>query len=380
MSACTAHCDLNRYCGSIWAGGLLLLLFLLISSSSTRAQTAPTAGVAILVATCDSAPQSRAMASFVGSCSADQQVINAAIHALPPVGGIVQLAEGTYDIRAVPGTRGGVVIDRSNVILRGSGTATKLVLADGQNTNVIRIDGDGTHDVLIEELQIDANRNANEAPGFETCGIKAATSGHNPQRNIVVRQNKVFNAHRLNVMLDGQGVRVLDNWFGDAGSDVAEILTGPGEISRNYVEIAGTTGYGLGSDTADNVTISDNTVVVLPGASITQAVYRTWQGRYQSIVSGNQAIIYGQAQYLLMMNGYFNVVQGNIFRNWGGPAKARVDSAATIVGNIFANVDLEIANSSGAHWPVTVTGNVFFGSTVNDAAGVAVAYGNARTF
>src|SRR5262245_27305668 len=335
-----------------------------------------TGGASILVATCDSARWTRATATFVGRCSGDQRVINAAIRALPAAGGTVQLAEGTYDIRAVPGTRGGVVIARSNVILRGSGPGTKLVLADGQNTNVIRIDGDGTHDVVVEALQINANGEMNSAPGFETCGIKAASSGSNPHRNIVVRETKVFGADRLNVMLNGVGVRIVDNWFGDAGADVAEVLTGPGEISRNYVEISGVTGYGLGSDSASGVTISDNTVVVLEGGVVTQSIYRTWQGQYHNIVSNHQALVYGQAQYMLMMNGYFNVVHGNIFRSWNGPSKIRVDSAATIVGNVFVNANLEIADTSGEAWPVALTGNLFFSSTLDQSSADITLSGN----
>ena len=281
--------------------------------------TLSTLGDTILVATCDSTASAVMQAAFVGDCNGDQEQINQAIAALPEHGGTVQLAAGNYDIRAVSGSLGGVAIDRSNVVLQGVGPATKLRLADAQNVNVIRIGGDGTHDVTVEKLQIDGNRAGNAGvSNFEACGVKTKTTGTTPHKNIVVREIKAYDAFRLNVMLDGNDVKILDNWLGDAGSDVAEVLTGPGLISRNHVEIAGTTGYGLGSDNASGVTIEGNTVTVLEGGQITQAIYRTWQGKYHNVIANNQALVFGSAVRLLEMNGYMNVVQGNVLRTFTG--------------------------------------------------------------
>lgn len=342
-------------------------------------KTALTVGDAILVATCDSASSAIMQAAFVGDCDSDQEQINAAIAALPEHGGTVMLAGGTYDIRAVTGTLGGVVIDRSNVVLQGVGPATKLRLADAQNVNVIRIGGDGTHDVTVEKLQIDGNRATNAGvSNFEACGVKAKTTGTTPHKNIVVREIKAYDAYRLNVMLDGNDVRILDNWLGDAGSDVAEILTGPGLISRNHVEIAGTTGYGLGSDNASGVTIEGNTVTVLEGGQITQAVYRTWQGKYHNVIANNQALVFGSALRLLEMNGYFNVVQGNLLRTWTGRSNIRITSGATVTGNTFAYADVEIVDTSSEAWPAVVTGNFLYNSTITGPPGVIQEANNVR--
>ncbi|PYR47179.1 MAG: hypothetical protein DMF95_17005, partial [Acidobacteria bacterium] len=106
----------------------------------------------LTVATCDSSESSKTRADFVGDCNGDQQEINAAIQALPPAGGTVLLMEGHYDIKAVSGTLGGVLIDRSYVTLEGVGLSTRLRLADGQNTNVIRIAGNGTTDIVVQHL------------------------------------------------------------------------------------------------------------------------------------------------------------------------------------------------------------------------------------
>src|SRR5438552_1877441 len=76
---------------------------------------------------------------------------------LPPGGGTVLLMEGHYYIKAVGGTLGGVLIDRSYVTLEGVGLSTRLRLSDSQNTNVIRIAGSGTRDIVVQNLYIDGN-------------------------------------------------------------------------------------------------------------------------------------------------------------------------------------------------------------------------------
>ena len=95
--------------------GVLLLALLVLAS---RLDARPSWGT-VLVATHDSAPASKDAANFVGNGKGDQEEINAAIEALPPVGGTVLLAEGTYDIRKVPDALGGVLIRRSHVVLEG---------------------------------------------------------------------------------------------------------------------------------------------------------------------------------------------------------------------------------------------------------------------
>ncbi len=342
---------------------------------------APQTPATIVVATCDSADHSRNFAALVADCEGDEQEINAAIAALPPAGGVVLLSEGTYDIRRAATGKGGIQIGRSNVTLRGSGLSTKLILADDQNTNVIRVTGDGTHDVTIEELEIDGNRERNFQSAsnvFEICGVKASSSGTRPLRNIVVRNTKIYDAYRLNIMLDGIGVKIVDNWLGDAGSDVAEVLTGPGEISRNHVEISGTTGHALGSDAASGVTISDNIVLVLPSGRVTQSVYRTWQGQYHNVFANNQALVYGQAANLLDMRGYFNVVNGNILRALGGRSSVSIQSSAAVTGNIFTNADIEIVDTSGESWPVSFTGNLLFQSELTGATKCVTQSGNSK--
>ena len=73
----------------------------------------------VVVAAFDSCAKSKAGADRVCDGKGDQEEINAAVSALPGAGGTVLLMEGTYDIRKVPGKLGGVIIDRSNVVLAG---------------------------------------------------------------------------------------------------------------------------------------------------------------------------------------------------------------------------------------------------------------------
>ncbi len=56
----------------------------------------------------------------------DQVEINAAITALPAGGGEVVLLDGTYSVGGSGGLTAGVVLNKDNVTLRGSGPATRL--------------------------------------------------------------------------------------------------------------------------------------------------------------------------------------------------------------------------------------------------------------
>ncbi len=108
----------------------------LISETARAAST-------ITIAAHNSSASSKASARFVASGHGDQNVINQAIALLPESGGSVTLLEGDYDIRAVASTKGGILLNKSNVILRGTGAATHLRLADNQNVNIIFVNGPG---------------------------------------------------------------------------------------------------------------------------------------------------------------------------------------------------------------------------------------------
>lgn len=331
----------------------------------------------LVVATCDSAKSSKLRADFVGDCDGDQQEINAAIQALPPVGGTVLLMEGHYDIKAVGGTLGGVLINRSYVTLEGVGLSTRLRLADGQNTNVIRIIGNGTTGIVIQRLYIDGNFTANEGAGFELCGIKASSTGGSPIRNVTVQDTTIERSYRLNVMLDGINVRILNNHLGDARSDVAEILTGPGEMSNNYVEIASETGHALGTDSASTVTIANNIVRILSSGSVSQVVFRFWGGRYRNILSNNQVHADGPVAAVAEMNGYFNIVSGNVFSvRWDQRSRFTANAGSIVTGNVFQNIDINFKDTTRDKWPIALSNNFFYVTTVTPNTAVVVESNN----
>lgn len=362
----------------------VLLVVVLLAPVGTVAATLQGVGGAgtITVATCDSADSSKARADYVGDCSGDQQEINTAIQALPSVGGKVLLMEGHYDIKFVTGTLGGILIDRSNVTLEGVGMATRLRLADAQNTNVIRISGNGTKDIVIQNMYIDGNFDSwnSDGVGFESCGVKAKSSGSSPIQNVTVENTHIENSHRLNVMLDGINVRIRNNRLGDARSDIAEILTGPGEISNNYVEISSVTGHALGSDTASTVTISNNIVRVLSSGRVSQTIFRFWGGQYRNVLSNNQVHAEGPVAAVAELNGYFNVVSGNAFHvRWDQRSTFTVNAGTVVTGNIFENIDIVLKDTTPAdNWPVMLSNNFFNYTTVTPTTATVVETNNYR--
>lgn len=342
---------------------------------------------AILVATHDSSQSAKQTADFVADGHSDQEEINAAIAALPSVGGTVQLAEGSYDIRHVPGTLGGVIISRSNVVLAGSGPATVLRLAAEQETNVVRIIGDGVHHVTIRDLKVDANRAENSAgqgdpnvshDRFEFCGIKAYCRdprgpGAKDLRHIAVRNCEVLNAHRLGIMLEGSDLQVLNNVLGNAGSDSVELLTGPGIISGNYVEITEQTHVAIGTDRANAVHMTNNIVHIKDGGKL-DIGFRTWANSQSHVIQGNTLIVdpHGTCTLAMDLRGQMQTVQANSLRclNKEQPTSLRIGGGNTVVsGNLLSNVDIVVDDQYEGSLPIQLAGNVLSDSDIRHHRG-----------
>lgn len=346
-----------------------------------NASLSPVAGQStILVAAKNSAPSSIEQADFRCSGVDDQDVIRQAILKLPEAGGTVVLMEGTYDIRKVPGALGGIVIERSHVTLAGQGASTLLRLAANQNTNVIRILGSGVGNITIRDLMVDANRAENSAgtgdpnvshSRFEYCGIKAfrqdphGASAADDCHDITVRHCWVRNAHRLGIMLEGSNMRVLDNFLGDAGSDVVEILTGPGMIRGNTVDILGRTHVALGTDRADNVIMDANVVRVHQGGHLDIA-FRTWANSVQHVVSNNVFVLDpgGQCPIIMDLRGTRTSVTGNVVRATEG-SQIKVSGGYTcLTGNTLEKVQVVVEDSVETDEPVQIGLNNLIDSSV----------------
>lgn len=343
------------------------------------------------VATRNSSDKSKATADFVGDGAGDQEEINAAIRALPEAGGTVLLLEGTYDIRKVEGTLGGVIIDRSHVVLAGQGPGTKLIQAPHQNTNVIRIIGSGIGHITIRDLWVDANREANsEGKGdpnishdrFEFCGIKAyyqapGGPGGAPNHDITIRNTRVVDAHRLNIMLEGENLHVLNNFLGNAGSDSVELLTGPGRICGNYVEITGQTHVAIGSDRGNSIIMQGNTVHVKKGGRL-DIGFRSWAASDRHVIADNVLTVEPEGVCVQAMDirGLGAVVTGNCVHSatLDPPMRLTISGGNTVLtGNLFENIVIEVNDTTDLGKPIRIENNILESSTIDVKKGNLIA-------
>ena len=332
----------------------------------------------LTVGTCDSP----GLAAFQGDCQADQVEINAALNALPASGGIVLLLPGTYDIQASDSIAG-VLIGLSNVVLAGSGPSTRLLLADDQNVNVVAVFGDGLTNVTVRDLYINGNRSRNTGTAqdpWDADGVRAKNSvGGALLENIVVQNCVIEEAARLNVQLIGRNVRIVENFLGDAGRDVAEIAYGPGEISHNFVTIRGTNGFGLGTDAASNVRIESNTVTVKGTGQFTEAVFRFWIGQQHNLLANNTVVVEsgGFVNDFVRLGGRSNIVTGNNFvGNTPGIEFWITGSASVVTGNIFHNTAIIVDDQSPEQDPTVFTDNLLINSTLTVLNGNVVTAGS----
>lgn len=340
----------------------------------------------LVVAAHNASDKSKAAADYVADGEGDQEEINAAIRALPEAGGTVQLTEGTFDIRRVEGTLGGVLIERSNVTLAGRGAATKLIQAPAQETNVIRIIGMGVGHITIRDLYVDANRDTNPLgegdpnvshARFEFCGIKAYRTypggpGGEDTHDITIRNCHVVNARRLGIMLEGPNMHVVDNFLGNATSDVVEILTGPGEMRGNYAEITGRTHVAFGSDRGNHIIMSDNIIHVTPIGDI-DIGFRSWANSKHHAINGNVVRVEkgGKMGRAMDVRGTETAITGNAIHNENdAPLPLYLTAGnAVVTGNVFENVTLVVDDQTDAQKPILIKDNIMEKSTVEHQRG-----------
>ena len=345
-------------------------------------------GRTMIVATQSSSEKSKAAADFVGDGVSDQEEIYAAIHALPSSGGTVTLMEGTYDIRKVKDKLGGLIIDRSNVTLIGQGAATRLILAPDQNTNVIRIIGNGVGNIVIRDLWVDQNRDQNPYNGaefvnishgrFEYNGIKAfcaepGGSCPEPTHNITIENCTVLNAQRLGIMLDGPNMRVVNNRLGNAHSDAVELLEGPGFVMGNFVEITGRTHVAVGSDRGNSIIMANNVVHVREGGDLDIA-FRSWADSERHVISNNIVMVDkgGKLGLAMDVRGFDTSIMGNVIRGRDEAERLSLwltGAGMAVTGNHFQNVELIVNDQTGTDRPILIQGNVMENSGVSHEVG-----------
>jgi hypothetical protein len=344
-------------------------------------------GASVIVAAADSSDLSKSRADMVCTGEGDQEVINAAIRSLPEAGGTVLLMEGNYDIRKVEGKLGGVLVERSHVTLAGQGPATRLTQAPNQNTNVIRIIGSGVGHVTIRDLYVDANRDENpNADGdpnvsharFEFCGIKAfytEPGGPTGQtlHHVTVMNCHVMDAARLGIMLEGNQMRVLNNVIGNAHSDAVEILTGPGEIRGNFMEITGRTHVAIGTDRAESMVITDNIVHIKETGDADIGI-RIWAGYRRHVVANNVITVEsgGRLGTAMDIRGTGAVVTNNYVS--GADPENRLPLWITggntiFTTNVVDNVELVINDKTDLNRPILVRDNIYENSVLRHVKG-----------
>ena len=117
--------------------------------------------VTFLVAANDAGATSKKNADFVCDGTADEVQIQAAIDALPTLGGIVQLSEGTFNFAAAV-----TITDQSGIWVRGSGvTTTTLFLSNSANSRMFSINNTvDINGLRFSDFEADGNA-ANQSDG-----------------------------------------------------------------------------------------------------------------------------------------------------------------------------------------------------------------------
>jgi hypothetical protein len=301
-----------------------------------------------------------------GHC--DQQKINQAIEALPPDGGSVRLAAGTFEICRGENPLGGIIIDKSNVTLSSAGASTILKLADGADANVIREVGAGTRNVTIRRLRCDGNRSNNDHRDFdhrfEVSCIRAGGT-EEWQTNIVVDSVSAGECSSLCVMIFGRLSAVRDSLFGDANSDVVELLGEGNQIVNNRAVIRGVTGYVFGGDAQSDMLIADNTVIVERSGLVTEAIFRTYGGLRGTVLTGNTVRVEpgGWVAMVTDLRSYFNIIGRNNFnlrRREGDRAltKMKFNGGTVVTGNLLQSLAVVLDDSSKEKWGAIANDNI----------------------
>ncbi len=309
---------------------------------------------------------------FVADGTDDQTEINLALAALPPSGGNVHLSEGSFSINGVAKTFGGILIQKSNVVLAGSGMGTKLTLTGGnRDTNVIRIIGNNLENITIRDMWIDANSTKQISTNqFEVIGIKARSPNlDQPMRNIVVENTRIENCLELCIYLYGAGVFIRNNWIGDAGGDTVELLGGPGEIADNHFEISGASGRIISVDAGDNINLVNNTIDVRPGGSAYAAI-RSWAGYSGINIQNNVITASGPMVYAVTSFSSSSLISGNIIRPWDGAANPKLLISAgktTLSDNHIENTDI-VVDDSQAPGDVVIRDNILDKVTISSTS------------
>jgi hypothetical protein len=174
-------------------------------------------------------------------------------------------------------------------------------------------------------------------------------------------------------MLEGPNMRVIDNLLGNATSDSVEILTGPGQIRGNVVEITGRTHVAIGTDRADSILMTNNIVRVKKGGDL-DIGFRSWAESHRHVIAENVLTVDpgGGCKQAIDARGYGAAITGNALHTCDANAPLRLTVSAgdaIVSGNVLENVVIEINDTTGTNRPIAVEGNILENSTVKHVGG-----------
>ena len=221
--------------------------------------------------------------------TADQEEINAAINALPSTGGEVILLDGTYNISAK------IDVSKSNVTLRGSGQATKLVRAFDGDEILYLAGGYCT----IEDINIDGK--SGTYTSTDNRGIYFLT-GNNLLKGLIVRNNAGYgicaaanynkvigctvSASRTGIRVDGDNCIVSGNIVHENTQYGIDVNGNHNVVDGNVSRLNASANFYMYSSTYN--TVCNNDFSVVSGESVTpKAINLTGTLNANNIVVNN---------------------------------------------------------------------------------------------
>lgn len=283
-----------------------------------------------IVAANNSLDKSRA--DYICDGTNDQEQINQAINDLPASGGAVYLLEGTYNISSsllAGETIPGVVLDKSNTSLIGTGEMTVLKAVSGQ-TGFNIVSAQSVNSLFISQLRVDGNGQAGGDNGISfnsvtdsrmekvwventrQSGIFLSASTN----NIISNCNIPFSNIRGLILNLGSNNNIISGnlFLSNAGGGISLSSSTNNIIRENQILSSGY--QGIESALSSNSIISGNNIFSAGTGSGGEGIFL---GSDNSIISGNniQNTLNGNG---LVVGGSFNLISENHLQanGWNG--------------------------------------------------------------
>lgn len=256
--------------------------------------------------------------------TADEVQINQAISDLPATGGRIVLSEGLFTIAAA------ITVTKSNVILEGQGTSTRILLTNSTSANCIQV-GNGSSPyahITIRNFYIDGNE-ANQTIGGN--GVKIFTNVTHAE----ISDCLITNTGLSNIYDDGAAhTRIINNYCdttksGNACSNVEGLGVNPMVLNNTLLsaDFAGIDAY----NSSGEVIVRGN-YIHNPGVN---AIYM--EGSATAKISDNVIVITNDpTSFLIRTNNVAIVTDNKIFvtdTNTQALTAIRFQAPASIIAN-----------------------------------------------